>query len=493
MRNTTWKPRLASPGLLVLSLLFIPALSPTLDGHEDGPKSERKPREVERYGSGYRYSKDGWLILHVEGDPYPRGYQQGRLLSAEIASYVRMLARDRYPKDPHEGWRTVRVLADSLFLRKLDREFLEEMKGIADGAAAAGARFGDRPIDLIDVAAANVWQELETLEQALAVAPTGLEGIKFPRPGPELPSTPVPPKKDHCSAFAATGPATAGGKIVFGHITMFGLQFGPYVNVWIDCQPSRGHRFVMQGFPGAVWSSQDYYQNDAGILLCETTIDQTPFDPTGEPVTTRARKAIQYGESIDDVVKILSTRNSGLYTNEWLIGDIKTDEIAMYELGTKKSRLWRSSRNEWFGDTQGFYWGCNNTKDTNVRLEANPSTGAKEEVPRWSPTDRDTAWQKFYAKYQGKIDEAAAREAFSAAPIAGATSLDAKITTAALARDVTARAIYGPPTGKTWKPTAQERIDYPDIQPLEPHAWTLLTIAPPMQEKREEKRDAPRR
>ena len=29
----------------------------------------------------------------------------------------------------------------------------------------------------------------------------------------------------------------------------------------------------------------------------------------------------------------------------------------MFELGTYKTKLWRSSKNEWFGGTQGFYWG----------------------------------------------------------------------------------------------------------------------------------------
>ena len=41
----------------------------------------------------------------------------------------------------------------------------------------------------------------------------------------------------------------------------------------------------------------------------------------------------------------------------------------MFELGTHKSKLYRSTKNEWFGGTEGFYWGCNNTKDLDVRLE----------------------------------------------------------------------------------------------------------------------------
>src|SRR5207249_2740373 len=83
--------------------------------------------------------------------------------------------------------------------------------------------------------------------------------------------------------------------------------------------------------------------NDAGILLAETTIDQTRFDPAGVPLAGRARKAIQYGESIDAVVRLLSERNNGLYSNEWLVGDTKTNEVALYEMGTHKTKLRRSS------------------------------------------------------------------------------------------------------------------------------------------------------
>src|SRR5579872_5084856 len=390
---------ISSPALVSHSLFSHTARAAEIpNAHKPDAKA------VQRFGPAYRYPQAGWIVLHIEGEPYTRGYQQGRLLAPEIAGYAKILAQERYSKDPEEGWRTIRTIADALFIRKFDREFLEEMKGIADGAAAAGAKFGSRHIDLIDIAALNVWQEIETLDQALAASPTGLEGTKFPKLDDKaFPPIPVPHKKDHCSAFAATGPATADGKIVFGHITMFGLHFGPYVNVWIDCKPSKGHRFVMQAFPGGVWSSQDYYQNDAGILLSETTIDQTPFDPSGEPLTTRARKAIQYAESIDDVVKILSVKNNGLYTNEWLIADTNTNEIAMFELGTQKNKLWRSSRDEWFGGTKGFYWGCNNTKDAQIRLEATPANGEhRPEETVWVPSDRDKAWLRFFEKNKGK-------------------------------------------------------------------------------------------
>ena len=38
---------------------------------------------------GYRYPQAGWIVLHIEGEPYERGYQHGRLLAPEIAGLRR--------------------------------------------------------------------------------------------------------------------------------------------------------------------------------------------------------------------------------------------------------------------------------------------------------------------------------------------------------------------------------------------------------------------
>lgn len=436
--------------------------------------------DVVRYKSAYRYPQAGWIVVHVEGEPYERGYQQGRLLSKEIAAYIRMLATERSVKAPADGWKSARQLTNATFLRKIDREWLEEMKGIAEGATDAGASYEDRDIDLLDIATINCWMEIECLDPALDATPTGLEGKKFPRDGAPKAPAPKAQQKDHCSAFIATRPATTDGKIVFGHITMAGLTAGPFVNVWIDVQPKKGRRFAMQGFPGCVWSSQDYYMNDAGILLCETTIDQTPFDSTGTSLVSRARGAIQYGESIDAIVKTLSEKNNGLYANEWLIGDLKTNEIAMFELGTKQSRLWRSSKEQWFEGTKGFYWGCNNAKAIEVRVEALPADADLElDKLAWAPDDRDRAWLKFYKAHAGKIDATAAKKAFTDPALALEHSLDAKYTTAALAKQLATHAMHGPPTGKPWKPTIRESLDHPEIKTLEPHPWTVLTVGAP--------------
>src|SRR5262249_19158424 len=216
-----------------------------------------------------------------------------------------------------------------------DREYLEEMRGIAEGAADAGATFNGRALDLTDIVVLNCWAEIDTLDGGLDALPTGLEGIKFSGKKPKaMPAA----KQDHCSAFAATGKATADGKIVFGHITMFGVYPSRFYNVWLDLKPDQGHRVLMQTYPGGIQSGMDYYLNDAGLIVCETTIEQTRFNAEGIPLANRIRKALQYGETIDDVAKVLKEGNNGLYTNEWLIADTNTNEAAIVELGAKGPR-----------------------------------------------------------------------------------------------------------------------------------------------------------
>ena len=62
---------------------------------------------------------------------------------------------------------------------------------------------------------------------------------------------------------------------------MWSLATARHFNVWLDVKPAQGHRVLMQTYPGGIQSGMDYYQNDAGLVVCETTIAQTKFDPEG--------------------------------------------------------------------------------------------------------------------------------------------------------------------------------------------------------------------
>src|SRR5207248_6068346 len=306
---------------------------------------------------------------------------------------------------------------------------------------------------------------------ALEATPTGLEGMRFPHGQPRaMPD----PKPMHCSAFAATGPATADGRAMIGHITMFSLYPSLYYNVWLDVKPARGHRVHMQTYPGGIQSGFDYYLNDAGVAVVETTIRQTKFDIQGMALASRIRQALQYGDSIDGVVEYLSKGNNGLYTNEWLMADTKTNEIAMFELGTHKTRLYRSGKNDWFGGTEGFYWGCNNAKDMEVRLETIPGVNDRPANFVWRPSNRDRKWLELYNKYKGRIDAEFGKIAFTTPPLAAYHSVDAKFTTTALAKEMKSWALYGPPLGRSWQPTEGEKSRYPEVRPMASNPWTVI-------------------
>jgi hypothetical protein len=300
--------------------------------------------------------------------------------------------------------------------------------------------------------------------------------MRFSHPQPK----PLPVAKPmRCSAFAATAPATADGKIIFGHITMFGLYPSYFYNVWLDVKPAKGHRVLMQSYPAGIQSGMDYYLNDAGILVSETTIAQTRFDLNGMSVASRIRQALQYADSIDQAVEILKAGNNGLYTNEWLLADIKTNEIAMFELGTAQSRLYRSSKKEWFGGTEGFYWGCNNTKDRQVRLETIPGVNDEPANVVFCPSDRDKTWLGLFHQYRGKMDAQFGKLAFTTPPLAAYHSVDAKFTTTDLAKELKTWALFGPPLGRTWQPTPEEQKRYPEVRPLVSNPWSILSANEP--------------
>jgi hypothetical protein len=426
---------------------------------------------IQTFGPAYRYPSAGWIYLHIEGAPYERGYQHGHLMAREIPEYLDRCAAEL---GSSQQWDQYRTTANALFLRGFDREILEEMRGIADGASDAGARWLGRRVDLIDIVVANVTVELGTLASAVDTTATGLEGFSFDKPayaGGKHDSV-----ADHCSAFAATGPATRDGKMVIGHVTWWPLTLAEQTNVMLDIKPAAGHRMLLQSYPGGIESGTDWYQNDAGVVLTETTINQTPFNAQGTPVAFRARLAIQYGGNIDEVVKYLGTRNNGLYTNEWLIGDAKNNEIAMYELGTDQARLWRSSKNEWFGGTPGFYWGDNNPKDLGIRLENYPDPKSSPDYIPYVPYSRDLAWLNLYQTHQGQIDEQFAFLAFRTAPLVASSTMDAKVATSDMANRMMVWAEIGRPNQREWEPP---RSGYAKNDGLYPSGYALFLTEEP--------------
>ncbi len=386
-------------------------------------------------GKGFRYEMGGWTFLHIEGSPYARGRQHGELMAEEIVRYMTKLGIQKNAADPVRGWADQRQTADALFFRKFDVEFLEEMKGIADGANQGGASFKGRPVDLLDVVTLNCAIDMSSLQDGLTHAPHPLSGRTFMTADDEIDQA---GKGDHCNSIVATRDATKSGRFIFTQMFMWNGYLGTEFNVMLDIVPEKGHRLVLQAFPGGIHSGTDWYMNGAGLVMGETTVGQTPFNADGTPQSNRIRKAAQYASGIDEAAAILFKQNNGLYTNDWTMADTKTDEGACYLLGTGKAKLWRTGAKGKAADTPGglkdYIWANNNNRDLDVRSEygANPENAPVDLA--FNTWNRDIAWVDAFKAYGQKgFDIDTTTRVMATSPINRPHACDAKLTTSEMA------------------------------------------------------------
>lgn len=426
------------------------------------------PETLQRHGPAFRFTDRGWVFLHIEGKPYARGYQHGYLMAEEMAAFMEKLAVLQNIAAPAHGWSGLRLLADSLMLRQFEEEYLLEMRGMADGMNASKVNMKHKtgPIDLLDIVTVNSAIDLGQLNSALAKTATPVSGRSFPPSGEEE----IPDRLHKCSAILANHSATVNGGLVFFQMFMWNGYTGVQFNVICDVVPEKGRRLVYETFPGGIHSGTDFYINDAGIMIGETTTQQTPFDSTGRPQSDRIRKAAQYAASIDDVVRILTTRNNGLYTNDWLIGDARANEIAVLLLGTKKFKLWRSRNHDFPGNTTDFYWCVNNARDPEVRKEFVPDPQNSPFDLTFSPSNRDIAMVNFFQQKRGQIDVKAAIDLMASSPINRPHACDGKVTSGEMAKEMVFMAHFGKTTLREKFPGETPRL------PLLPDAIPHLTL-----------------
>src|SRR5438874_8524835 len=132
-------------------------------------------------------------------------------------------------------------------------------------------------------------------------------------------------------------------------------------------------------------------------MITEPTISGfSGFDPAGVPEFVRARKAMQYSESIDDYARIMKEGNNGGYANNWLIADRKTNEIASLELGLKNVILKRTK--------DGYFVGSNFPADPKLAKE---ETDFDVNDKSLSQNARHARWLQLMEQNKGKIDVAA--------------------------------------------------------------------------------------
>lgn len=313
----------------------------------------------------YRIDKNGWIYLHIEGEPFERGFQRGYLTAIEIDEFLDTLAYIQKFKTAKEPDFFVKA-ANKLFKNKVSKEYIEEMKGMVAGMKRAGKRVS--------------FEEMLFMNGFIDIFYWWPEEKQSKQPG--------------CSAFIATGQATADGKIIMGHNTWAGYALFRFCNIIVDIVPDKGHRILMQSIGPCIYSGTDFFITGAGLVGTETTIGSfRGFERKGTPVFERARRAMQYANNIDQWAQIMIKNNNGAYANSWLLGDIKTGEIARLELGLKHHSLEKK--------TDGYFSGSNITD--NIEILREETTATYDDI-RNSRIARRERFKQLMKEYYGKID-----------------------------------------------------------------------------------------
>ncbi|MBL4932789.1 C45 family autoproteolytic acyltransferase/hydolase [Clostridium paridis] len=292
------------------------------------------------YGKGYKYEKNGWIYVHIEGEAYKRGLQHGFLLANEIEEIIDNLKFLTYWNTGKE-WSFFVDQAEKQFTHKVDEEFLDEIKGIADGARKVGVKV--------------TWQEILTWNGY-----GELIGFWWSNNSDGEVKSNIGRNNGGCSAFIATGTATKDGKILLAHNTWESYETGQYLNVIMDVLPEYGNRFLMQTAPGYIDSFSDFFVTASGILGADTSISGfKKYNSEGVPQFVRIRKAIQYSDEINEFIDIMKENSNGGYTSMWLLGDIRSNKITRFEQGLDYSSVKTLE--------DGYFIGFNAPEDPRIR------------------------------------------------------------------------------------------------------------------------------
>ena len=334
------------------------------------PRLKRAARSAER---------NGWILVHLEGTPAEIGFQHGYLLAPEIRDSHKTISTELL-HDEKKNWEFFRRAAREVFWPHVEEEYRQELEGIVEGLKARNVR-----LDLWDIVALNAALEFPYYDKWLDQSQGGTVTGSAP---------------ERCSAFVATGSYTRDGRVVIGHNNWSSYADGERWNIIFDIAPAKGQHLLMDGMAGLIHSGDDFGLNAAGMIITETTISKfIGFDPNGVPEFMRARKAMQYAESIDDFARIMKDGNNGGYANDWLVADRKNNEIASLELGLKNVTLERTR--------DGFFVSAN--FPINKKLAAEETPGYDFADQSFSNNARHARWLTLMEENKGRIDLAAAQ------------------------------------------------------------------------------------
>jgi len=333
-------------------------------------RHNKSQRKIEQHIQGKRLSnKNGWIRIKIYGNAFERGFAHGYLLSKELREIYEVFPfiLKETMETKYEEYKTYCKNKISPNIQAFFPEFFEEIQGISAGANAAGC-------ECITIDFIIAWNSLLSTYTI------------FP---------------ERCSAFISLEK----GNIVMAHNTHTDLLTGQLANVVMEICPADGNKFIMQTTPGFICSGTDWFIVENGIIGCESTIGDINYTPEfGVPYFCRIRQAIQYGNSLDDYVKIMLDKNAGDYPCTWFLGDTKNKEIMQLEIAKKKHSVERKK--------EGVFYGINSAHNTEIRKEETNDTDYGN-TKTSSGARNMRLHYLLYEKYAGKMNVENAKKIIS--------------------------------------------------------------------------------
>ena len=281
---------------------------------------------LKRFGEAWVEKRGANYLLHLSGTPYEMGYQHGTLMREEIKNGTVPVFSDPIS---HNASFALKPKWVRLFLMKYlevtvygpienntPREYLEELRGIADGAG----------LDFKTVFIANFLSDL-----TMAMTPGVIE-----KKAGELGSGP------ECTGFAAAGGATPDGKLVFGRNTDYSGQgrWLPYQTIFFY-KPKGGLGYVNIGTAGLIKCNSA--MNEAELVVSGHFMAFAGADPAGVSFTILENEIMRKARTLDEALTILDQAKRG-GSFGLIVADGKKRDAAAVEATGRRIGIMRMER-----------------------------------------------------------------------------------------------------------------------------------------------------
>ncbi len=285
-----------------LFLCFIALITPSCDDNVDISKCY-----VKKIGDG----KYGKYLIHLEGSPYEMGYAMGifrpdaveRICSSEYyVAVVKYIAGDWVDYIADIDWLVDTIIAGVKGLTLIHEnsvpdEYIEEMRGIADGVTAVKP---DTELEYTDILMLNM--SMDVVFSLL---------YQFYEPQGEL-----------CNGFVAHGGATVDGNVFLGRHFMYPDEVFSEEALIVEYYPENGNSFVSVTTPGFVGATSAMNSQAIGIGVNKITSSDASYFCLGMGSLLLVRDVIQYSDTLIDGIEKISNAQRGVAW-AYIIGDGK--------------------------------------------------------------------------------------------------------------------------------------------------------------------------